>query len=95
MAVEAKKNASAILALASPAASSGVVPGAGADALLASDRGITAEGDDPALEIDAEDKALTAAAQDVITAVKTGDVTTMKDALRNAIFALHPRYVED
>jgi hypothetical protein len=91
---DAKKNASAILALA-PSASSGAVGGRGADALLASDRGITAQGEDPVLEIDAEDEALTAAAQDVITAVKTGDVETMKDALRNAIFALHPRYRDE
>jgi hypothetical protein len=92
VALDAKSDASAILALAPAPAKGG---SGGADALLAGDRGISAGEDSPVLEIDAEDQALTAAAQDVITAVKTGDVTTMKDALRNAVFALHPRYSED
>jgi hypothetical protein len=91
VASDAKKNASSILALA-PSASSGVGVGRGADALLSSDRGITAKGEDPVLEVDAEHEALTAAAQDMLTAVKTGDVETMKSALENAILALHPRY---
>lgn len=94
MSEDAKRTASAILSL-SPSASSGVEGGEGADALLAGDRGLTVGEDQPVMEVDAEDRALTLASEDILTGVKTGDIATIKDALRNAFFALHPRLRDD
>lgn len=94
MADDAKRTASAILALAPPGDDSS--PGRGSpDALLADDRGITAQEDQPTMEVSAQDAALTAAARDFLTATKTGDVETLKSALEQAILAVHPRYAPE